>query len=418
MIQANDRCLSFAFKRNCSLRSPIRRIALSCALVAACLLMSITATAQTFTSLFDFNYLDGAYPYYGSLIVGPGGNLYGTTWFGGAYGYGTIFQVTPAGAVTTLYNFCPQYSCANGGGNPYAGLTNGQDGNLYGVTGYGGTNGDGTVFQITPEGTFTAIYIFCTQPGCDDGLRPEAGLTLAKNGTFYGTTTNGGANGFGTIFNITTEGTLTVLYSFCAQTDCEDGYEVFNPLVEASNGNLYGTTASGGAHGRGTVFQITSSGKFTVLHSFDYTDGAGPYGGLVLASNGNLYGTTAGGGTGDGGTIFYISKGNKFQTLYNFCSKEYCADGSAPFGALIQGQNGRLYGTTLGGGTDGLGTVFEFSSAGVLTTLHTFNGIDGGELFAGVAQTSNGTIYGTTMQGGDLPCNPGYGCGTVFSIAP
>jgi len=386
------------------------------ALLASFALLTAIASAQTFTSLVSFDYTNGAYPFYGSLTPDSNGNLYGTTFLGGNTALGTVFEVSAAGELTTLYNFCSQNDCADGF-TPYGGLVLGADGNLYGTTASGGTNFDGTVFQLTPAGVLTTIYNFCSQTNCADGGTPQTGLTVSKNGTLYGTTSFGGANSVGTIFSVTPTGTFTVLHSFCSEANCADGDLVYSALLAASNGTLYGTTNLGGTNNWGTVFSITPVGKFTTLHTFAYTDGAGPIGGLVQATNGNLYGTTEAGGKTDSGTVFQLAKGNKFTTIYNFCAKTYCADGAAPFGTLLAAQ-GNLFGTAAAGGSNGWGSVFEITPAGVLTTLHSFSETDGAEPFAGLTLGANGDLYGTTYNGGDLSCTtPPLGCGTVFSIA-
>jgi len=224
--------------------------------------------------------------------------------------------MTQAQTLTILANFDN-----TDGANPLAGLVQGTNGNLYGTTLFGGANlgGDGTVFEITPSGTLTTPYSFCSLSGCADGDQPTAGLVQATNGDFYGTTSEGGAYGSGTVFKITLGGTLTTLHSFCAQSTqyCTDGLGP-DGLVQATNGNLYGTTTGGGANGDGTVFKITPSGTLTTLHTFDRTDGSGPYAGLVQATNGNLYGTTYSGGASGScanfapsgcGTVFSLSVG-------------------------------------------------------------------------------------------------------------
>jgi uncharacterized repeat protein (TIGR03803 family) len=389
-----------------------------CLLLAFCLAAIIASPAQTFTSLVSFDYTNGAYPYYGALTPDANGNLYGTTLLGGAVGVGTVFQITPAGEHTTLYSFCSQSNCADGF-TPYGGLVLGTDGDYYGTTASGGANNFGTVFQITPEGVLTTIYNFCSQTNCADGGSPQTGLTVSKNGVLYGTTSYGGANFVGTVFSVTTSGTLTVLHSFCSEANCADGEFVYSALLQASNGTLYGTTNLGGSENWGTVFSVTPAGKFTTLHTFVYTDGGAPIGGLIQASNGDLYGTTDTGGKVDSGTVFQIAKGNKFTTIYNFCVKTYCADGAAPFGTLFQGANGNLFGTTATGGANGWGTIFEMTTAGALKTLHTFVETDGAEPFAGLLKGANGDLYGTTYDGGDLGCTTArLGCGTVFSLTP
>jgi len=303
------------------------------------------------------------------------------------------------------------------GANPRAGLLQATDGNLYGMTSYGGAYGYGSVFNITPDGTLTTIYSFCQQNGfCLDGSNPSASLIQASDGNFYGTTTNGGGDMhlYGTVFKITPSGTLTTLHSF----DCISGEGSYPSagLVQASNGNFYGTTASGCANSYGIVFQITPSGTLTVLHSFDKTDGANPEAGLIQAY-GKLYGTTSSGGSHSNGTVFQITLSGTLTTLHNFCSKTKCADGAVPQAGLVQAGNGNFYGTTSEGGSStncpaGCGTVFEITPSGTLTTLHSFDGTDGDHSYAGLVQATDGNLYGTTEvlgAGGD---------GTIFGITP
>ena len=310
--------------------------------------------------------------------------MYGTTEYGGANRYGTVFKITPSGALTKLYSFCSQSGCADGA-NPFGPLVQATDGNLYGTTQIGGANtsgcggqGCGTVFKITPSGTLTTLYSFCSQSGCPDGANPQAGLVQATNGDFYGTTSSGGANGGGTVFKITPSGTLTTLYSFCSQSGCPDGAHPWG-LVQATNGSLYGTTLLGGANSQGTVFRITPSGTLKTLQNFKGPNGANPYAGLVQANDGNFYGTTGGGGANNDGTVFKITPSGALTTLYSFCSQSGCKDGANPYAGLVQATNGNLYGTTLYGGAKttgcggfGCGTVFKITPGGALTTLYSF----------------------------------------------
>ena len=250
---------------------------------------------------------DGYYPH-ADLVRDSSGNLYGTTQYRGAFGGGTVFKVTPGGVETVLYSFCAQSGCADGS-NPRAPLLMDTQGNLYGTTYHGGANGAGVVFKVTPVGVGTVLYSFCAQSGCTDGSNPRAGLALDTNGNLYGTTDIGGANGKGTVFKLSPGGTHTVLHSFCAQSGCADGSRPQAGLILDANGNLYGTTYSGGAKGRGTVFKISANGTETVLHSFaaNGIDGYNPVAGLVLDANGNLYGTTLSGGAKGGGTVFKVT---------------------------------------------------------------------------------------------------------------
>jgi uncharacterized repeat protein (TIGR03803 family) len=397
--------------------------------LSVCVVASFAAQAQTFTTLVAFNGSNGESPYYGSLIQAANGNLYGTTLSGGniatscsdgqGFDCGTIFELTPSGALTTFYTFCSQLNCADGF-SPYAGLVQAANGNFYGTTSFEGASFGGTAYEITPAGTLTTLYSFCIQTNCSDGEFPYAGLVQASNGNFYGTTLLGGAHGTGTVFELTPAGTLTTLYSFCSQTNCTDGSSPYAGLIQATNGRLYGTTTLGGANGAGTVFAISTAGKLLTLHSFGYTDGANPYAGLRQATNGALYGTTAFGGTRNDGTVFQISASGKLKTIYNFCAATYCPDGTGPYAPLIQGANGELYGTTSGGGGNFGGTVFEITTAGKLKTIYSFcsktNCADGENPYSAVVQASDGTLYGTTYNGGDLSCFPPFGCGTVFSL--
>jgi uncharacterized repeat protein (TIGR03803 family) len=322
---------------------------------------------------------DGSGPL-GTLVQAKDGNFYGTTSTGGGpaggANWGTVFRITPRGTLTTLYSFCSQNqgeSCPDGE-YPYGALVQGSDGNFYGTTstydaslnfGYGGT-----VFKITPSGALTTLYNFCSQiqgGNCTDGSAPYAGLVQATNGDFYGTTELGGANGLGEIFKITASGTLTTIYSFCSQSGCADGeYPYLGTLVQATDGNLYGTTTSGETNTYGTVFKITPGGNLTTLHRFRGMDGAAPSVGVVQATDGNFYGTTIIGGANNAGTVFEISPHGKLTTLYSFCPQMQsgvCPDGENPVAELVQATNGSFYGTTYGGGNlnFNVGTVFSLS---------------------------------------------------------
>ncbi len=386
--------------------------------LVGCILLLLAMTSQSdaqFTTLADFQgSANGAEPLYGYPIVFSGGNGYGTTVGGGAYDDGTVFQVTPSGTLTTIYTFCSQVNCTDGA-EPFSGLVV-AGGNFYGTTHWGGLYGKGTVFELTPAGQLTTLHSFAGGP--TDGGKPWAGL-VEVGGNFYGTTPGGGANGGGTVFEITPAGQLTTLYSFCSQTNCSDGEDPYAGLVQATNGNLYGTTPYGGAKGAGTVFEITPAGQLTTLYSFcsqtDCTDGATPYAGLVQASNGNLYGTTVDGGTNGVGTIFEITPAGQLTTLYNFCSLSDCSDGLFPSAGLVQASDGNLYGTTEGGGLSpvgaySFGTVFGITPGGQLTTLHSFGVTDGAYPYGGLVEGANGILYGATSYGGSQ-----YN-GTVFSL--
>jgi uncharacterized repeat protein (TIGR03803 family) len=392
-----------------------------------CTVIGSLAQTAVFTSLASFAGINGANPE-SSLTQGTDGNFYGTTLGGGSTSCflgscGTIFKITAAGALSTLYSFCAQTGCPDGFYVP-AGLVQATDGNFYGTTAYGGTpatncvyHGCGTIFKITPGGALTTLYSFCSQANCTDGDVPVAPLVQGSDGNLYGTTQLGGAYDSGTVFKITLTGTLTTLYRFCSLGfACPDGSEPIAGLVQATDGNFYGTTLGGGTYGYGTVFKITPSGTLTTLHSFDGSDGMSPYGGLVQATDGNFYGTTYAGGGRGRGTAFEVTPAGVLTTLYSFCSVGLCSDGEFPEAGLVQASDGNFYGTTEFGGNysdcgDGCGTIFKLTSSGTLTTLHKFKGPDGGNPIGGLVRATNGTLYGTTVDGGT------YGSGTVFRLA-
>jgi uncharacterized repeat protein (TIGR03803 family) len=365
---------------------------------------AISLPAQTFTSLVSFNGDNGALPVSMSLVQGTDGNLYGTAPYGGANSAGTVFKMTPTGTVTTLYSFCAQLSCIDGS-EPLAGLVLATNGTFYGTTSVGGANDDGTVFSITSGGTLTTLHSF-DQP--TEGAFPVAGLVQAANGAFYGATGEGGTNNSGTVFSMTPGGTLATLHSF----DGTDGAYPYAALIQATNGTFYGTTSDFGANCDGTVFSITPGGTLTTLHNFDGTDGSDPYAPLVQASNGTFYGTTSEGGANGYGTVFSITSGGTLTTVHSFDA----TDGSYLYAPLIQATNGTFYGTTSAGGTANCsfgqpcGTVFSMTSGGTVTTLHSFDVTDGEKPEAGLVQDTDGTFYGVTYEGGTS------NDGTIFSL--
>ena len=389
---------------------PLGKLTLSkmvCVVSVFCATAAIASPAQGFTTLLNFTGGNGANPQ-ASLIQGTDGNFYGTTLSGGtsnncgSSGCGTVFKITPSGALTTLQSFH-----SSDGASPQAGLLQATDGNLYGTTSEGGVDFDGTVFKITPSGTLTTLHTFKGT----DGSFPTAGLVQATDGNFYGTASNGGANcgsvGCGTVFKITPSGTLTTLHSFAGG----DG-ALPNGLVQANDGNFYGTTYTGGANNYGTVFKITSGGTLTTLYSFDFSHGTKPSAALVQATDGNFYGTTSEGGASSNcgsagcGTIFKITPSGTLTTLHNFSG----GDGAAPVAGLVQATDGNFYGTTYGGGTYSVGTVFKITASGTLTTLHSFDSSDGARPQAGLVQATDSNFYGTAYFGG------ADNDGTVFKL--
>jgi len=387
------------------------------AVIVLCALGALSSPAQTFTTLASFSGTNGANPHAGLMQV-TDGDLYGTTKLGGAQFRGSVFKITASGTLTTLHSFCSLALCSDGA-NPYAPLVQAANGDLYGTTAAGGMCAEGTVFKISLHGALTTLYCFCSLANCADGSVPYAGLVQATDGDLYGTTLSDGAHSGGTVFRITPAGTLTTLYSFCSLANCADGEGPQAGLLEASNRELYGTTARGGANLGGTIFQIAPSGTLTTLYTFcslaNCSDGELPYGTLMQAADGELYGTTSGGGADGAGTVFRITPSGTLTTLYSFCSLEHCADGRDPHAGLIQATDGNLYGATVAGGTNVGGTLFQITPSGTLTTLYRFCSqgypCPDGKYPAGLVQATNGNLYGTTIDGGANLA------GTVFGLS-
>lgn len=373
--------------------------------VFVCCVACVSASAQTLTTIANFDGTNGQNPGGAPLIQGTNGQLYGTTSTGGSSkacsdGCGTVFEVTRAGVLTTLANVDGANS------EPSAKLLQATGGKFYGAA-YG-INTEGTIFVMTPAGMVTTLAT---------GL--SGAVTQASDGNLYGASYGGGIHHNGAIFEITpSSGKVTTLYSFNSK-----GWAPYGPtgLVQASDGNFYGMTFWGGAvnsdsctQGCGAVFRFTPAGKLNILHEFCLSsylcsDGAFPTSTLLQAADGALYGATSEGGTDNQGTVFKITLGGKLTTLYSFCSQPNCFDGSDPDGSLVQATDGNLYGTTSNGGIYyGGGTIFQLSPSGVLTTLLSFG--DDGSSPSGLFQSTNGTFYGTTAFGGS------YEDGTVFSF--
>ena len=404
-----------------------------------------SAQAQTFTSLYSFSgKSDGGQPA-ASLILDTSGNLYGTTASGGTgsctnkgfgTGCGTVFAVNQAGKETVIYSF-PGTGAQ--GANPLAYLVRDTSGNLYGTTQNGGSSGCnapkgcGVVFRVTKAGKEVVFHSFAEG---SDGAFPGGGLIRDSKGNLYGLTgwggsevcSEGGAQGCGTVFKLTPTGTESVLYDFTGAGG--DGAIGSGGLIEDAAGNLYGTTEHGGnagcdngdGLGCGTVFKLSATGTESVLYAFEGgSDGANPYlGSLIEDAAGNLYGTTAYGGDlncnapAGCGTVFALTKTGKEIVLYTFTG----ADGAVPLSALVRDPQGNLYGTTAYGGDltcnapNGCGTVFEVTTARKEVLLHIFESSDGLNPYGGLVRDTKGNLYGTTFGGGTSSA------GTVFKLTP
>ena len=347
--------------------------------------------------------IDGAYPFAG-LVQGRDNNLYGTTTSGGGSYQGANFRLSLAGNFTTLYTF----DYGTGGEQPYAPLVQGTNADFYGTTAAGGTNSYGTLYQMTLAGGVTFLYNFADGL---DGANPETGLAIGADGNLYGTTLQGGADAFGSIYRLTTRGAFTNVLSFSGGTN---GAYPDAALTAGPNGTLYGTTAEGGPAGDGTVFSLATNGTLTLLATFNLTNGALPEAGVTLGADGRLYGTTTEGGTSGYGTVFSLSTNGGLSTLYSFGY----TNGAYPTAALARGVDGSLYGTTSAGGAGGEGTVFKITTNGGLATLVWFDGLNGASPQGTLVQAANGVFYGTTPEGGN-GYNPSIGSGgngTVFRL--
>jgi uncharacterized repeat protein (TIGR03803 family) len=404
----------------------IRRRAVTVGLALTVLLLPAamcSAQAQTYSMLYSFaGKATGSFPT--GLIRDTAGNLYGTTQWDGELSWGTVFKVGPTGEETTLYTFMGMAD----GGNPEASLVMDSAGNLYGTTFQGGklsgcsqvANGCGVVFKLDTAGKETALYTFT---GGTDGANPFAGLIMDAAGNLYGTTLYGGDSNSGTVFEIDSTGKETVLHSF---TGGADGGNPQAGLVLDQMGNLYGTTQRGGTYLKGTVFKLSLSGEETVLHSFlGSPDGAYPVAGLVMDTGGNLYGTAFQGGVASAcysagcGVVFKLDSSSNETVLYRFSGG---TDGANPEGTVVPDSSGNLYGTTLQGGdatacfSAGCGVVFQLATTGTETVLHSFGSLsnDGSNPAAGLILDALGNIYGSTQYG----VSPGTArYGTVFTIA-
>jgi uncharacterized repeat protein (TIGR03803 family) len=372
------------------------------------ILIGASAQAQSFAVLHKFaGSPDGATPLSG-LIRDTAGNLYGITQGGGAFGYGTVFEVDAAGTETLIYSFA---GSPDGAYPTYGGLLRDTSGNLYGVTDQGGAFGYGTVFEVDAAGTETVIYSFAGSP---DGAYPMGRLIRDTEGNFYGITNEGGASNFGTVFKLDVGGTEGVLYSFAGSPD---GAYPMEGVIRDTEGNFYGTTQQGGSSNFGTVFKLSTSGAETVLHAFTRVEGDGGYpnGPLVRDSKGNLYDTTQDGGGYSNGTVFKLSKAGKETVLYAFVRR---SGGTNPIAGLVRDSKGYAYGTTEYGGVLNNGTVFKLSKTGKEAVLHSFKGTDGAYPYAVLVRDSKGNFYGTSSEGGNSSCNAPYGCGVVFRVTP
>jgi len=310
---------------------------------------------------------------------------------------GNAAQTDPT--YTLLHDFA---GSPNDGADSGAGVTLDDLGNIYGTTDFGGASGNGAIFKLAPDGTQTLLHSFSGA----DGSEPDGAVTLLSNGDLYGTTVSGGA-GNGVLYRLTSKGKFKVLHSFSAT----DGSFLRGHLTRDKLGNFYGTALFGGANGDGTVFKYGSDGTLTVLHAFNGTDGEFPEHGVVRDAAGNLYGVTAFGGADDEGTVYKLASDGTLTTLHSFTGG---ADGGFLYGGLAIDKDGNLYGSTVAGGSSGFGTVFKLTSGGTLTTLYNFTGGADGGSPEGDMLLAGKNLYSMASSGGDPTC----GCGVVYEVKP
>ncbi|HWY16794.1 MAG TPA: choice-of-anchor tandem repeat GloVer-containing protein [Rhizomicrobium sp.] len=382
-----------------------------CGLALAGLIPSHGAFAASYLEIYSFQGgSDGSVPL-GGVIADKAGNLYGTTSGGGTHNGGVVFSIDTHGKENVLYNFCSSLNCADG--ESPAGSLLLRKGDLYGTTVDGG-GGRGTVFRLAPGGTETVLHSFGSG---NDGTYPGAALIADGLGNFYGTTTQGGTIGYGTVFKVAPDLFEIVLYSFQGGND---GAFPQGDLIADKDGNLYGTTSQGGyfgcngGSGCGTVFKIDSNGAETILRAFlGGRYGAYPDGGLIMDSTGNLYGTTSAGGSlhgnGNGcGTIFEITPSGEEVVLYSFGRGRH---GCEARGSLVADGAGGFYGTAFEGGYYNDGVVFSARKSGAIRVPHAFWGDPDGSFPNGsLTLSDNGILFGTTGAGGS------DNSGTVFKL--
>lgn len=377
----------------------------------ACVFGVLGAQAQTFTTIAN---LPKNLDHLTQLIQGKDGNLLGTNSGGGQpFGVGVILRISLSGQGIPLYQFCSQTNCPDG--EFPEGVYQTPGGAMYGLAVQGGASGNGVIFQLSSGGKESVLYSFCSQLNCSDGANPFSAPVPNLKGGLLGTTSAGGANGQGTLFSLSPSGEFTTLYSFCTQANCTDGSNPRTSPIQLANGVIYGTTLNGGVNASGNVYALTPQGRLYSLYSFPSADPFVAVPTLIQGSDGNFYGVTQhGGAVTNYGSVFKITPQGKFTDLYDFCPTANCIDGAAPMN-LIQGSDGNLYGITeLGGNASNSGTLFKITPQGALTTLYAFcqqsNCADGGNPQA-LMQDTNGVFYGSTGDGGAM------GGGTVFSVS-
>ena len=404
---------------------------LAITLFAAMLAASpIASHAQTYTTIYNFasHSCDPINPRVsGAITQGRDGNLYSSTASGGCFSNGAVFKITPKGKLTVVHSF--QLNQKGDGIGAQSGVTMATDGNFWG-TNEGEDFNQGNIFKTSPGGKVTNFDNALGGTNDTNGSQPVAPPVQGRDGNLYGMTTSGGNTakctygngGCGVIYRITPAGKYEVIYTF----DQTHGANPDGPLVLGTDGNFYGTTFVGGTVNDGVVFKVTPSGKYTVLHNFcsqsNCGEGGQPVDGLAQGSDGNFYGTTtiggAHGGAFVGGTAFKITPAGKYTVLHSFCALTKCTDGTTPNGGLTQASDGNFYGTTVAGGTNNYGIIYQITAAGKFSALYSFVFTTGAIPETTLTQNTNGILYGDTIGGGDgtlVNCG-GNRCGVFYSF--
>lgn len=439
--------MAFELRKRCLVPRRFRLVTLL-GLVTGCLALFMSPTSAfadpAFATLYPFcsvsNCADGSGPQSGA-IRDPAGNLFGVTFGGGQYGGGAVYELSAAGTERVLYSFCSY--CADGL-LPASTLVLDVNGDLYGTTTFSSGAGGGTVFELIPNARrtkwkFALLYAFCSQPSCIDGGLPIGGLTYqgAQSGALYdgasplyGATLYGGSGNDGVAYQLAfgfgkKKPKEKVIHSFCSKTACSDGYSPNGGLTMDGGGNLYGVTSVGGGTNSGVVFRLSPKNNGfveTVLYDFcaaaNCADGQFPVGVPAMDANGNLFGTTQAGGAYGQGTVYKLAphgRNSQESVLYSFCSGGgSCADGYDPQGVIVDAA-GDLFGTTLRGGANSQGTLFEVQRT-TQTVLHSFcaptDCSDGGSPTGGLIFDESGNLFGTTQTGGS------NFAGTVYELTP
>jgi uncharacterized repeat protein (TIGR03803 family) len=390
---------------------------LSTLIAVACFFLAIVipAPAQTFSTLSTLNSTTGEYPLT-PLVQGFDGNLYGTASNYGAYGSGTVFQLTLSGDVTPLYSFCQNnvgYGCPDGA-LPMGSIALGTDGNFYGITSGSFLDGlgAGTVYKVTPQGALTTLHTFCTTVACADGAYPTFGLAMSRSGNFYGLSNAGARNPnafYGQVFEISSTGSFHNVLTVCPNTLCPADAGPIGTLLLSNGGTFIGPGPGPGYNSaNGAFYSMTPSGTPTPFYSFcddSLCHSGSGYNATPFAESpsGQVFGTFQSGGvgtyctqTGGCGTAFRVTPGGVFTKLHDFCSLPGCADGfnSNP---LILASDGNLYGTTNEGGSHNYGTLFRITSTGHFSLIHSFTAADGAApMSIPLVQATDGNFYGAT----------------------